>query len=75
MHRHARIVAARWPMHASLRGIDRSAIFFGDTVRRLFLNLLAERAAAESVGVPAYVLMTNHAHWLRTPATARGRRC
>jgi len=55
-------------MHAILRGIDGAGIFFGDNDSRV----LAERAAAESVRVNAYVLMTNHLHLLMTPATERG---
>ena len=72
MPRHARIVAAGYPMHAILRGIDRGAIFFADTDNRNFLEALAEQAVAESVQVHAYVLMTNHVHLLMTPATDRG---
>jgi len=72
MPRHARIVAAGYPMHAILRGIDRSAIFFADTDNRNFLEALTEQAVTESVQVHAYVLMTNHVHLLMTPATDRG---
>lgn len=59
MPQHARIVAAGYPMHMILRGINRAAIFFADPDRYLFLATLAELAIAESVGVHAYVLMTN----------------
>jgi putative transposase len=72
MPRHARIVAAGYPMHAILRGIDRAAIFFAETDRRLFLATRAELAASESVSVHAYVLMTNPVHLLMTPDTERG---
>jgi putative transposase len=72
MPRHARIVAAGFPMHAILRGIDRAALFFDDADYRALLDVLAERAAAESVRVHAYVLMTNHVHLLMTPATEQG---
>jgi len=72
MPRHARIVAAGYPMHVLLRGIDRAAIFFVDTDRHLLLATLAELALAESVGVHAYVLMTNHIHLLMTPGTESG---
>jgi putative transposase len=72
MPRHARIVAAGYPMHAILRGIDRGAIFFAEADYRAFLDALAALAASESVGVHAYVLMTNHVHLLMTPATDRG---
>ena len=60
MPRRARIVAAGYPMHAILRGIDRMAIFFADEDNRYFLAKLVELAATESVAVHAYVLMTNH---------------
>ena len=72
MPRHARIVAAGYPVHAILRGIDRAAIFFADTDRYLFLATLAKLALAESVGVHACVLMTNHIHLLMTPGTESG---
>jgi len=72
MPRHARIVAAGYPMHAILRGIDRGAIFFAESDNRSFLDALAELTAAESVRVHGYVLMTNHVHLLMTPATDRG---
>jgi putative transposase len=72
MPRRARIVAAGYPMHAILRGIDRAAIFFSEADYRAFLAALAALAANESVRVHAYVLMTNHVHLLATPATDRG---
>jgi putative transposase len=59
-------------MHAILRGIDRAAIFYGVGDYIVLLDLLAERAGAESVRVHAYVLMTNHVHLLMTPATEQG---
>ena len=72
MPRHARIVAAGFPMHAILRGIDRTAIFFAEPDYRAFLDDLAGLAARESVRVHAYVLMTNHIHLLMTPESDRG---
>jgi len=72
MPRHARIVAAGFPMHTILRGIDRTAIFFADADRLAFLDALAGLAASESVRVHAYVLMTNHVHLLMTPESERG---
>ncbi len=73
MPRHARIVAAGFPMHAILRGIDRTAIFFADADRLAFLDALAGLAASESVRVHAYVLMTNHVHLLMTPESEQNR--
>jgi putative transposase len=72
MPRHARIVAAGYRMHTSLRGIDRTAILFAEPDRRLFLAALAELAVAESVGVHAYVPMANDVHLLMTSDTERG---
>jgi putative transposase len=72
MPRHARIVAAGFPMHVILRGIDRTAIFFAEDDYRVFSTTLAALAECESVRVHAYVLMTNHVHLLMTPATDRG---
>ena len=72
MPRHARIVAAGYPMHVILRGIDRAAIFFAEADYQKFLAVLAEVAANESVRVHAYVLVTNHGHLLMTSTTDRG---
>jgi len=66
MPRRARIVAAGYPMHVILRGIDRAAVFFEDGDRRFFLECLGTAAREESVSVHAYVLMTNHVHLLMT---------
>jgi hypothetical protein len=60
MPRHARIVAAGFPLHVILRGIDRTAIFFAEDDYRVFPKTLAALAECESVRVHAYVLMTNH---------------
>ena len=72
MPRRARIVAGGYPMHVILRGIDRTAIFFDDSDYRLFLDYLSGAADVESVGVHAYVLMTNHVHLLMTAEHAAG---
>ncbi|WP_295584808.1 transposase [uncultured Lamprocystis sp.] len=72
MPRRARIVAAGFPMHVILRGIDRSAVFFDNDDDRFFLDCLRLAASEESVAVHAYVLMTNHVHLLLTPDHAQG---
>jgi putative transposase len=69
MPRHARLVAAGYPMHTILRGIDRTAIFFAESDHRQFLETLAGIASSESIRIHAYVLMTNHVHLLITPTT------
>ena len=66
MPRRARIVAAGYPMHVILRGIDRSAVFFADDDRLFFLDGLRTVSSEETVAVHAYVLMTNHVHLLMT---------
>jgi putative transposase len=66
MPRRARIVAAGYPMHVILRGIDRAAVFFGNDDYRFFLDRLGTASSEESVAVHAYVLMSNHIHLLMT---------
>jgi putative transposase len=55
------------PQHIVQRGNNRSACFFEDGHRRLYLELLQEAARAAEVALHAYVLMTNHVHLLATP--------
>jgi len=72
MPRRARIVAAGFPMHVILRGIDRSAVFFADADYRFFLECLGTAAGDQGVAVHAYVLMTNHVHLLMTAERDQG---
>ena len=72
MPRRARIVAAGYPMHVILRGIDRGAVFLAEDDYRFFLQCLETKAAQEAVCVHAYVLMTNHLHLLMTAAHDAG---
>jgi len=72
MPRRARIVAAGYPMHVILRGIDRAAVFFEDEDRQFFLECLGAAGAEELVSLHAYVLMTNHVHLLMTAARDEG---
>ena len=50
MPRRARIVAAGFPLHVILRGIDRSVVFFDEDNHRFFLGCL--RAAAPTRSSP-----------------------
>ena len=59
-------------MHIILRGIDRGAVFFADDDYRRFLAYLPEDGKAKSVGVHAYVLMTNHVYLLMTAGSDDG---
>ena len=72
MPRRARIVAAGYPMHVILRGIDRSVVFFADDDYHFFLDGLRGGSSEESVAVHAYVLMTNHVHLLMTADRNKG---
>lgn len=57
-------------MHVIQRGNDRGAIFFADADYAQYRDWLIEAAAAQRLGVHAYVLMTNHVHLLVTPESA-----
>jgi putative transposase len=49
MPRRARIIAAGYPMHVILRGIDRAAVFFEEDDRQFFLDhLAAERKQGQT---------------------------
>ena len=72
MPRRARIVAAGYPMHVILRGIDRSAVFFADDDCHFFLDGLRAASSEESAAVHAYVLMTNPVHLLMTADRDKG---
>lgn len=58
--------------HIVQRGNNRGACFFEDSHHFVYLALLGEAAAAGSVSIHAYVLMTNHMHLLATPRRAGG---
>ena len=72
MPRRAGLLAAGYPMHVIVRGIDRCAVFFDGNDYRFFLDSLGVAAKSEGVAVHAYVLMTNHVHLLMTADEERG---
>jgi putative transposase len=59
-------------VHVIQRGVDRQACFFTDADRSFYLEQLAKLASECGCLVHAYVLMTNHAHLLLTPARDDG---
>jgi len=65
MPRHARLVAAGFPMPVALRGIEGTAMFFAESDYRRFSDILPALAESESVRVHTYVLMTDHVHLLK----------
>jgi putative transposase len=68
MPRKRRFFLADVPVHVVQRGNNRQAIFFEENDYRVYLDWLAEAAAAHGCAIHAYVLMTNHIHLLMTPA-------
>ena len=58
------------PLHIIQRGNNRQAVFFGDEDFSQYREWLIAAAEANGLAVHAYVLMTNHVHFLVTPATA-----
>lgn len=55
------------PQHVILRGNNRGIIFAADEDYRLFLDCLRDAASRYGCATHAYVLMTNHVHFLMTP--------
>jgi REP element-mobilizing transposase RayT len=55
------------PLHVIQRGNNRQAIFFEDQDYGLDHEWLAYAAREHGCAIPAYVLMTNHVHFLVTP--------
>lgn len=67
MPRPGRIEVPGVPLHIVQRGNNRSACFFNDLDRRLYLKCVAEASVARGCEIHAYVLMNNHVHLLATP--------
>ena len=72
MPRHRRVVIPGCPHHVTQRGNNRRDVFYGDSDREVYLNLLKEYCAQYSVEVLGYCLLTNHVHALAVPHTATG---
>jgi len=67
MARIARAVVPGLPHHITQRGNNRQDVFLDDDDRRMYLSLLAERAATFGLRVLAYCLMPNHVHLVGVP--------
>jgi putative transposase len=67
MARLGRFFAADQPLHVIQRGNNRQPIFFAEEDYALYRRWLAEAADAHGCAIHAYVLMTNHVHFLLTP--------
>jgi putative transposase len=51
------------------RGNGRQDVFTTDSLRRVYLELLAEHAAANRLRILSYCMMTNHVHLVGLPET------
>ncbi len=67
MSRIARVVVPGLPYHVTHRGNLRSAVFFTQQDREIYLGLLEQHANKEGLAVWAYCLMTNHVHLIAVP--------
>jgi putative transposase len=72
MPRPARLNLPDILQHITQRGNNRLVCFHVDNDYRLYLELLHDACRAHDCSLHAYVLMTNHAHLLMTPATPEG---
>ena len=69
MPRRNRLNLAGQPLHIVQRGNNRSACFFTEEDKQLYLHWLGLYAKKYGCAIHAYVLMTNHVHPLLTPST------
>ena len=68
MPRVARIVLPGLPHHITQRGNNRQDVFFVDSDRVRYLEILSKQCALYGLTVEAYCLMTNHIHIIATPS-------
>jgi len=68
MARIARVVVPACWHHVTQRGNRRQTVFFDDTDRTLYLQLLARYAGQCSVRIAGYCLMGNHVHLIVIPS-------
>jgi putative transposase len=74
MPRRSRIVIPNFAHHVTQRGGRRQNVFFLESDRDLYLNLLCENAEKFRVKILSYCLMTNHVHHLMVPQDEHGLR-
>jgi len=72
MARLLRFVLPGPPQHVIQRGNNREPIFYQEADYLFFLEKLAEACQKYNCDLHAYVLMTNHTHFLITPHTEDG---
>jgi len=67
MARLPRLVVPGLPMHVVQRGNNKQATFFVEDDYQVYLQAVLEASERYKCDVHAYVLMTNHVHFLLTP--------
>jgi putative transposase len=72
MARLARVVVPGCWHHVTQRGNRQHAVFFEESDRKLYLELLKHHCTKTGVRVAGYCLMTNHVHVLAIPARPDG---
>lgn len=72
MARLSRVVVPELPLHVIQRGTNRCEIFLDERDYQFFLNCMQESCEEHGCDVHAYVLMTNHVHFLLTPRSESG---
>jgi REP element-mobilizing transposase RayT len=68
--RRPRLIIPNVPIHITQRGIDRCVTFISDDDFALYLWALGDASVRAGCAVHAYALMTNHVHFLVTPASS-----
>lgn len=72
MPRRTRMYVAGLPYHVVQRGNNREACFYAVEDYQYYLELLRQLLPRYNVHLHAYVLMTNHVHFLMTPIEVDG---
>ena len=67
MARLARVAVPGVPYHITHRGNRRSAVFYGEADREIYLALLAGHGQKAGLDIWAWCLMTNHIHLIACP--------
>src|SRR6266478_1975383 len=72
MARIARVVVPGCWHHVTQRGNQQQTVFFDDSDRKFYLDLLRRYCSRHSVRITGYCLMGNHVHLLAIPAHQTG---
>jgi putative transposase len=72
MARIARVVVPGCWHHATQRGNHQQTVFFEDSDRRFYLELLRHHCSRHGVRIAGYCLMNNHVHLLAIPEAKNG---